>query len=256
MGNFKKNFAKWKTKTGEHGPRAMTRFVIMQFVEGLQSAAPDKYIFKGGNLLWHYIKTPRSTVDIDFATDIEIEIEQVLKDFASVQIDGCTCIVKVHNVVKSDEKSGLAIQMEFMTEDGSTNHFGIDVVFAVKTHSKRIKLTNTHITAASLENIIVDKVAACHRFAGGNTRMKDFDDLYRIAKANQKVDSKLIQKIATEREIELYLDPKWINKQIKEAWAEYTHKKVYKDASDLPKDLAQLIDTTNEYLSNVTKLAK
>lgn len=256
MGKFKKNFAKWKTETGECGPRAMTRFVIMQFVEGLQSVAPDRYIFKGGNLLWHYIKTPRSTVDVDFATDIVLEIEQVLKDFSDVQTNGCAFSVKTHNAVKSDEKLGLAVQMEFMTEEGSTNPFGIDVVFAVKTHSKRIKLANTQVTAACLENIIVDKVAACHRFAGGNTRMKDFDDLYRIAKANQNVDAKLIQKIATERDIELSLDPKWINKQMKEAWEEYTQKKVYKDASDLPTDIMQLIDTTNEFLLYVTKLAK
>lgn len=256
MGNFKKNFAKWKTETGEHGPRAMTRFVIMQFVEGLQSVAPDRYIFKGGNLLWHYIKTPRSTVDVDFATDVEVELEQVLKDFSSVRTDGCTFSVKTHNAVESDEKSGLAVQMEFLTEEGSTNPFGIDVVFAIKTHSKRIKLANAQVTAASLENIIVDKVAACHRFAGGNTRMKDFDDLYRIAQANQKVDAKLIQKLAAERDIKLSLNPKWINKQITGAWEEYTQKKVYKDASDLPKDLTELIDTTNEYLSNVTKLAK
>jgi hypothetical protein len=256
MGNFKKNFAKWKTESGEHGPRAMTRFVIMQFVEGLQSVAPDRYIFKGGNLLWHYIKTPRSTVDVDFATDVEVEIEQVLKDFAGVRTDGCSFTVKSHTAVESDEKSGLAVQMEFFTEEGSTNPFGIDVVFAVKTHSKRIKLANAQVTAASLENIIVDKVAACHRFAGGNTRMKDFDDLYRIAKANQGVDARLIQKIATERGVELSLDPKWANRQMKEAWAEYTQKKVYKDASGLPKDLSQVIDTTNEYLNSVTKLAK
>lgn len=256
MGNFKKNFAKWKTETSEHGPRAMTRFVIMQFVEGLQSVAPDRYIFKGGNLLWHYIKTPRSTVDVDFATDIEFEIDQVLKDFSSVQTDGCAFSVTTHNAVENDEKSGLAVQMKFITEEGSTNPFGIDVVFAVKTHSKRIKLANTQVTAASLENIIVDKVAACHRFAGGNTRMKDFDDLYRIAKANQKVDAKLIQKIATERDIELSLAPKWINRRMQEAWEEYTQKKVYKDASDLPKDLIQLVDVVNKYLSNVTKLAK
>lgn len=256
MGNFKKNFAKWKIETGEHGPRAMTRFVIMHFVEGLQSVAPDRYIFKGGNLLWHYIKTPRSTVDVDFATDNEVEVEQVLKDFASVQTDGCKFIVKTHNAVESNEKSGLAVQMEFITEEGSTNPFGVDVVFAVKTDSKRIKLANAQVTAASLENIIVDKVAACHRFAGGNTRMKDFDDLYRISKANQKVDAKLIQKLANERNIELSLDHRWINNQVKEAWAEYTQKKVYKDATDLPKDISQLIDTTNDYLIIVTKLAK
>ncbi|HCR72538.1 MAG TPA: hypothetical protein DIW23_13920 [Anaerolineae bacterium] len=256
MGNFKKNFAKWKTETGEHGPRAMTRFVIMQFVEGLQSVAPDRYIFKGGNLLWHYIKTPRSTVDVDFATDNEVEVAQVLEDFASVQTDGCKFIVRSHNAVESNEKSGLTVQMEFITEEGSTNPFGVDVVFAVKTDSKRIKLANAQVTAASLENIIVDKVAACHRFAGGNTRMKDFDDLYRIAKANQKVDAKLIQKLANERNIELSLDHRWINNQVKEAWAEYTQKKVYKDATDLPKDISQIIDTTNDYLMSVTKLAK
>ncbi len=255
MGNFKKNFAKWKTETGEHGPRGMTRFVIMQFVEGLQSVAPDRYIFKGGNLLWHYIKTPRSTVDVDFATDVEVEIEQVLNDFASVQTDGCTFSVKSHNAVESDEKSGLSVQMEFLTEEGSTNPFGIDVVFAVKTHSKKIKLANSQVTAASLENIIVDKVAACHRFAGGNTRMKDFDDLYRIAKANQVVDSKLIQKIATERDVDLSLSTNWINKQMQEAWDEYIQKKVYKDSYGLPKDLSQLIDITNEYILLVAKIA-
>lgn len=43
---------------------------------------------------------------------------------------------------------------------------------------------------------------------------------------------------------------------MKEAWTEYTQKKVYKDASDLPKDIAQLIDTTNIYLLYVTNLAK
>ncbi len=256
MGNFKKNFTKWKKETAEHGPRAMTRFVLMQFVEGLQSVAPDRYIFKGGNLLWHYIKTPRSTVDVDFATEVELEIDQVIKDFSSVTIDGCTFSVKTHNAVETHDKSGLAVQMEFLTEEGSTNPFGIDVVFAVKTHSKMIKLTNVQVPAASLENIIVDKVAACHRFAGGNTRMKDFDDLYRIAKANQKVDARLIQKIAIERKIDLSLDMKWINKQMKEAWVEYTQKKVYKDASDLPKDLSQLVVIANEYLLNVTKLAK
>jgi len=256
MGNFKKNFAKWKADTGEYGPRAMTRFVIMQFVEELQLVAPNRYIFKGGNLLWHYIRTPRSTVDVDFTTDVELEIEQVLKDFSSVQTDDCAFSVKTHNAVKTDEKSGLAVQMEFLTAEGSTNPFGIDVVFAVKTHSKRIKLANAQVTVASLENIIVDKVASCHRFAGGNTRMKDFDDLYRIAKANQNIDAKLIQKIAAEREIELSLDPKWINRQMKKAWKEYIQKKVYKDASHLPKDLSQLIVITNEYLSIFTNIAK
>jgi hypothetical protein len=86
--------------------------------------------------------------------------------------------------------------------------------------------------------------------------MKDFDDLYRIAKANQKVDAKLIRNLAGERDVKLSLDPKWINKQMEEAWEEYTQKKVYRDASSLPNDIAQLIVITNEYLSHVTNIAK
>ncbi|MEQ1722191.1 MAG: nucleotidyl transferase AbiEii/AbiGii toxin family protein [Pseudobdellovibrio sp.] len=256
MANFKKNFVKWKTETGEHGPRAMTRHVIMLFVEGLQLVAPDRYIFKGGNLLWHYIKTPRSTVDVDFATDDKIEVEQVLKDFASVATEGCTYKIKNHSLIENIEKSGLSVQMEFFTEEGSTNPFGIDVVFAIKTHSKQIKLSKIEVSAASLENIIADKVSACQRFAGGNTRMKDFDDLYRIAKANQRINPVLLVQIAKDRNIALKLDTKWINKQITNAWVEYTQKKVYKNASDLPSDIIQVFEFVNNYLYNVTKVAK
>jgi len=256
MGNFKKNFSKWKTETGEHGPRAMTRFVIMEFVEGLQRVAPDKYIFKGGNLLWHYIKTPRSTVDVDFATESNIETNVVVSDFSSVVSEGCEFKVRDYKLVESDEKSGLAVQMEFISEEGSSNPFGVDIVFAIKTHSRKIKLANTLITAASLENIIVDKVAACHRFGGGNTRMKDFDDLFRIANTKQKVDSKLLGKLSKDRGIDLKLDKKWVNNPMKALWSEYTQKKVYKDAADLPKDMDQLIEYINEFLFTITIIAK
>ncbi len=256
MSNFKKNFTKWKIEHNEHGPRAMTRFVLIQFVEGLHAVAPDRYIFKGGNLLWHYIKTPRSTVDVDFATDSVVEIEQVLKDFSSIESSGCLFKLMAYKIIESDEKAGLAVKMEFLTEEGSTNPFGIDVVFAVKTHSKRIKLSNSQIKAASLENIIIDKISTCYKFAGANTRMKDFDDLFRIAKSNQKIDTNLVKKLASEHQIKLWLDPKWVNIQTAASWAEYTQKKIYRDSEDLPKELWQLIESTNEYLYNVTNIAK
>lgn len=193
MGNFKKNFAKWKIENNEHGPRAMTRFVIMQFVTRLETVAPNRYIFKGGNLLWHYIKTPRSTVDLDFATDSKLEIHVVLTDFSRVLMDGYLLKIKTYQALETIEKSSLSVQLEFLSEDGSKNLFGVDVVFAIKTHRRRIKIANVQITAASLENIIIDKISSCQKFAGGNTRMKDFDDLYRIAISDQTVEAELIQ---------------------------------------------------------------
>jgi hypothetical protein len=42
--------------------------------------------------------------------------------------------------------------------------------------------------SASVENIIADKVAACIRFGAGNTRMKDFDDLWRLSQSKVTVD--------------------------------------------------------------------
>lgn len=255
MGTFKKQFLDWKNKFKENGPRAMTRFVIMLFVEGLQEVSPDRYIFKGGNLLWHYIKTPRSTVDLDFATNTEIEVQQVLNDFSAVQIIGCEFKIKNHKKVDTLDKSGINVQMEFLTEEGSKNSFGIDVVFAVNTHSKKIKLSSIQVTAASLENIIIDKIAACYRFAGGNTRMKDFDDLYRIAASNPKIDSLILQKLSLDREIKLHLNTGWINNQIQTSWIEYTQKKVYKGGAELPNNIRHVIEFINEYLSNVTNIA-
>jgi len=256
MSHFKKNFNKWKTDTGEHGPRALTRYVIMLFVEGLQGVAPDKYIFKGGNLLWHYIKTPRSTVDVDFATETDVEVGEVISDFKKVSVEDCVFKVLDYKVIASDDKSGASVQMEFLTSDGSTNPFSIDVVFAVQTHSKQIKLARSEVKAASLENIIVDKVAACWRFGGGNTRMKDFDDLYRIAKTQTLIDSKVLVGLASDRQVKLTLERKWISPPMEGAWRDYTRKKVYKGAADLPSDLLQVFEYINKYLYNVTNIAK
>lgn len=57
----------WINKNNLHGPHAFLRFIMLTYVERINSAN-DEFIFKGGNLLWVYIKTPRSTVDLDFVT--------------------------------------------------------------------------------------------------------------------------------------------------------------------------------------------
>ncbi|MCX6102423.1 MAG: nucleotidyl transferase AbiEii/AbiGii toxin family protein [Proteobacteria bacterium] len=73
-----RNLAKaWANQNGLHGAHAFLRYVMMTFVECLASTS-DQFVFKGGNLLWLYIKTPRSTVDVDFST-------KTLKDHARVK---------------------------------------------------------------------------------------------------------------------------------------------------------------------------
>ena len=57
----------WAKTQGLHGPGAFLRFVMMTFVERLNQVS-EEFVFKGGNLLCIYIKTPRSTVDLYFST--------------------------------------------------------------------------------------------------------------------------------------------------------------------------------------------
>lgn len=58
---------KWATEKDTHGVQAFSRYVMFTFVECLAETSND-FIFKGGNLLWLYIRTPRHTIDLDFAT--------------------------------------------------------------------------------------------------------------------------------------------------------------------------------------------
>lgn len=56
----------WAAKKKLFGAQQF-RYVIFCFAENLNQVSDD-FIFKGGNLLWAYIATPRATIDLDLAT--------------------------------------------------------------------------------------------------------------------------------------------------------------------------------------------
>ena len=64
---FLKRARKWAKENNLSGSQAFLRYVIFNFVESINAVSID-FVFKGGNLLWLYIKTPRATVDLDFST--------------------------------------------------------------------------------------------------------------------------------------------------------------------------------------------
>jgi hypothetical protein len=64
---FLKRARKWSKENDLYGTQAFLRFVLFKFVESINSVSDD-FVFKGGNLLWIYIKTPRATIDLDFVT--------------------------------------------------------------------------------------------------------------------------------------------------------------------------------------------
>ena len=105
---------------------------------------------------------------------------------------------------------------------------------------------DTPIASASIENIIADKFSTCIRFGPGNTRMKDFDDLWRLSHSDMSIDVTKLMTITESRKIELKLKKEWIGPDIERIWK--THQKQY---SDLPKNLEELIREINDWIKDL-----
>jgi len=71
--------------------------------------------------------------------------------------------------------------------------------------------TGEDLSVTSIENIIANKLAASSKFAARNTRMKDFDDLWRISKSKIENNSKPLTKTLRSRKISAELSDEWRN---------------------------------------------
>lgn len=239
-------FEKWKKQNEQYGGQAFSRFIMLKFLDGLQDTSKD-FVFKGGNLLWHYIKTPRETIDLDLATislnshvDVKRNITKSFKRHGNIEFS-----VKEFKELDEVSEVGAAIIISFLTETGQKNQFSIDVVYALPTDFVKIKSTldGESRKAASIENILCDKISAAHQFKSGNTRMKDFDDLWRIVQSGITIDSKKLKKLFIEREVPRTLELKW-TPFLEDSWKR--HVKSYKD---IPADLADVFNEINGWLA-------
>ncbi|MFW7382164.1 MAG: nucleotidyl transferase AbiEii/AbiGii toxin family protein [Oligoflexus sp.] len=202
----------WISRNQLYGPHAFLRFVMLAYVQRLNEIT-DEFVFKGGNLLWLYIKTPRSTVDIDFVTrslanhqEVRNKLEEVCqKSDGNIQFS-----IKSFEPVTQQGTIGAAVTIRYVTSEGQENTFDLDIVYAISSSITKIESpidAEDPIYVATIENIISDKIAACHRFKSGNTRMKDFDDLWRIAMFQPSpVRWDLLREILDSRAISPFLD--------------------------------------------------
>jgi len=240
----------WALKNKLIGPQAFLRFVMFNFVEIL-SQASDDFVFKGGNLLWVYIKTPRSTIDLDFVTlesNSDATVKSILKKVCS-HSKAITFKVKDYKTVISLEKRGANVVIEYETKDGARNQFELDIVFSVETDVAQIKSPlheEKFIKSATLENIIADKLAACARFGAGNTRMKDYDDLWRLSQSDMKLKSAKLKTILKRKKLDASLNISWIGPDLEKSWK--NHQKQYKD---LPPELMVVFRNINTWLEGL-----
>ncbi len=181
---------KWAVKNKLNGPQAFLRYVMFHFVEK-SSETSDDFVFKGGNLLWVYIATPRATIDLDFVTlksKSDKTVRSILEEACARSEDIKFKLARYKSIIQQN-KTGANVVIEYQTDQGAKNQFELDIVFAIETDALEIfSPVNEEktILSASIENIIADKLSACHRFAAGNTRMKDYDDLWRLSYTDSK----------------------------------------------------------------------
>jgi hypothetical protein len=240
----------WATKNKLHGPHAFLRFVMLVFVERLNKAS-NEFIFKGGNLLWVYIKTPRATVDVDFVTRSLANhnaVRKALERACSLAESNIAFMLKSFDQVNTQGALGAAVTISYKTVEGQENTFDLDIVYAIPsditTIPSPIEASET-IHVVTIENIIADKLAAAQRYRSGNSRMKDFDDLWRISKvAPDPINWSRLREILTALSISFSLDSNWLGPQMEKSWQSHV-----KRNPTLPADLNALMHEFNDWLS-------
>jgi len=239
---------KFIKQRGLKGPNGFLKFVILNYVEAVNLVS-NEFVFKGGNLIWFYINTPRGTIDLDFATkgiNSHEEVKKVLNK-ASHKIEGITYTLESFVEVERQGHKGASAVIKYATEDGASNKFEIDVVYALESHLDNIFLNlgteNNSILAASIESIITDKIDTSYRFKSGNTRMKDFDDLYRFATSEVTVNKSVIASFMKLNNYSKAVDEKWISEEMIKMWESYS-----KRYDDLPDDILKVFKTINSVI--------
>jgi hypothetical protein len=242
------NFQKWKKEQDQFGKQAFARFMMLNFLDGLERIS-DEFVFKGGNLLWHYIKTPRETTDLDLST-ITIQSHDEVRACIESSFElheGVEFTVKDFTEVKKEDALGARAIIHFKTSRGQKNQFQLDIVYALPTDLAKVKSTtaNSEYRAASIENIIADKMDAAHRFGSGNTRLKDFDDLWRISKSDIQVNSSKLRELFSERKLNFELSLSW-SETMTEAWK--AHSRRYKG---IPSSIEKVFNEINNWLEAI-----
>ncbi len=244
----------WLAEHDLHGPHAFLRFVMLVFVQRLNEVT-DEFVFKGGNLLWLYIKTPRATVDVDFVTrslaDHE-KIRQKLEEACQGKEGSIQFSVHAFTPIDRAGVLGASVRIRYVTSEGQQNTFDLDIVYAIPTSAVKIQSpigAEDKISVTTMENIIADKLSACQRFKSGNTRLKDFDDLWRISIfLPNPVSWVELKEILNSRAIAPSLDLGWLNPQMERSWQSHV-----KRNKGLPENLADAMTSVNSWLTRGLK---
>jgi len=149
----------------------------------------------------YILSSPRATVDLDFTTkklSVHGTVKAVLEESGKIGEPDISYRIIQFEEITQQGMAGASVQVEFKTNDGARNLFNLDIFYAIGSEETELESPmekQSKILISKIEGIIADKIISSHRFKGGNTRMKDFDDLGRISRSGQKIEGRLVRKL-------------------------------------------------------------
>lgn len=253
----------------------LNRFGAEQFLARLAvSPFSDRVIFKGGSLMAYLVDSTRPTKDLDFSirrvsNKIEDALE-IMRTILAIPMDDQlvweppTGTPLAHPRM---EQPGVRIKGIFKL-DTARGRLQIDLAIGDIVDAKKITLKRIRyrgepligpdfkILAYPPETIFSEKLQIAIQRAEGNTRMKDYYDLWKLSHV-ETLDSGLIKRNIektfahrkTEHKVEIDFNEEAM-KRLGAYWAGFIRKAKITDA---PENLIDVIKTINKKLKSVYK---
>ncbi len=253
--------------------------ILERFLARLsQSKYKTNFIFKGGSLLARYIPIGRETKDLDFLVErlknTEKFLKDVFEDICSIHLDDGFDFetVKIGKLMHP-HMNYTGIEVLLLAKlGGPQTHIQIDLGFGdvVEAIDHHLDLTSTskgplfeskiQIRSYPKEFIFAEKLETVVQRAIGNTRMKDFHDLYSLISIegclNTAYTDKVVVTVFKHRQTSLQKLPLQFDREtldvLQSQWQSYQ-----RDLSSnhtLPESIKDVITAINRWLMHNTQL--
>jgi len=253
--------------------------ILERFLARLASSPyRKKFVLKGGTLLAKYIPLGRETQDLDFLiqklSNTEESLRAVLEAICDINIDDTFAfeVTKI-KILEHAQLPYTGSEITLTAKFGATKTvIRIDLGFGDRVYpiEHLIHLTTTSqgplfesrisLHCYPKEFIFAEKLETVVYRGGGNTRMKDFHDLYSLIFLNAldaHLCEKAIQLVFKHRKTPLRKIPLIFEKDSLELletnWKAYC-KKIKTNTFQLPESLQKVIATVNRWLEKNTSL--
>lgn len=251
--------------------------ILERFLTRLaKSPYKEKFILKGGTLLAKYIHLGRETQDLDFfiqkLSNTEQSLKTVLQAICDVDAnDSFSFEVAKIKILDHSQLAYTGAEITLQALFGATKTVvRMDLGFGdrVEPIEHPIDLTATSkgplfesrisLHCYPKEFIFAEKLETIVFRGGGNTRMKDFHDLYSLVRLDvldSSLAKKAIELVFHHRKTPLKKLPASFGKEafemMEKNWSAY-HKKIKtkKGALKLPESIEEVVSTLNQWLAD------